>query len=169
MLQLTNRKEVQVSHGHVLEKRKPYQQVILDGEKGWRIVREVPLEDPDSGELLATIGVSWSLQEAWNLSHILGVLPQGMIVCGKNRRVFVYNSAFLTFSRIEADWLETHPLWEEVLEKLRARGRLPEVSDWEGFKEKWLDVFAQEAFSLQTEAQVLADETAFDFFFLSSF
>ena len=49
-------------------------------------------------------------------------------------RLTFYNPAFAQLWRLDEDWLATEPTFNEVLERLRERRRLPEHADFRAFK-----------------------------------
>jgi signal transduction histidine kinase len=133
--------------GAAAEKR----HVVVNGSRRWLELIEMRLGASDGmgGELLGFArdltdleGVQSELQRhvaahATVLEHI----AVGIAIYGPDRRLSFFNTAFALLWQLEEDWLSTHPLVEEVMDRLRERRRLPEVVDFRAFRRQLLTQF----------------------------
>lgn len=68
------------------------------------------------------------------LAEVLNVLTVPIAVFAADGRLRACNAACARLWRVDAAWLETGPALGDILEALRARRRLPEVTDFHAFK-----------------------------------
>lgn len=76
-------------------------------------------------------------------SHIrtLDQLSTAVAIFDHKQRLVFYNAAYQQFWRLEPQFLETSPLDGEILERLRAQGRLPEQADFRQWKNEFLAAY----------------------------
>ena len=125
--------------------------VVVNGSRRWLELCEMRLgrSSGAGGELLGFArdltdleGVQSELQRhvaahATVLEHIAVAIA----IYGPDRRLSFFNTAFSLLWQLEEDWLLTHPLVEEVMDRLRERRRLPEVADFRAFRRQLLAQF----------------------------
>lgn len=73
--------------------------------------------------------------------ELLESLDSAVAIFGTDRRLRFYNTAFSQLMRLEATWLDTKPDLSELMEALRERRLLPEVTNFPEFKRSWIDLF----------------------------
>ncbi|NQU58235.1 MAG: PAS-domain containing protein, partial [Rhodospirillales bacterium] len=85
-----------------------------------------------------TIGFAQKLQEndAQNELKVLDNLSTAIAIFGPERRLTFCNGAYASLWRFDPVWLADEPSLSEILERLRERRQLPEVSDFRAFKEQ---------------------------------
>ena len=74
-------------------------------------------------------------------ANVLERIAVAIAIYGADRRLAFVNTAFAQLWQLEEDWLATHPLIEEVMDRLRERRRLPEVADFRAFRRQLLAQF----------------------------
>ena len=74
-------------------------------------------------------------------SALLDHLSAGIAVYESDRRLTYANIRFAALFGLDEAWLATGPAFDDVLEMLRARGRLPETPDWPRYRREQLDLF----------------------------
>ncbi len=114
--------------------------VVVAGSRRWMELMETRLDA--SGELLGFARDLTDLEavQAELKRHIaahaavLERIAVAIAIYGPDRRLAFFNTSFAHLWRLEEDWLATHPLIEEVMDRLRERRRLPEVADFRNFR-----------------------------------
>ncbi len=74
-------------------------------------------------------------------SDVLEALSTAIAIYGPDRRLRFANAAFASLWDLPPEWLNDQPSFGEVLEKLREKRRLPEVSDFPAFRREQLALF----------------------------
>lgn len=74
-------------------------------------------------------------------AEVLETLGTAIAIYGPDRRLKLANRAFANLWRLDADWLQTEPTLQEVLEALREGRRLPEYADFPEFKRAQVNLF----------------------------
>jgi signal transduction histidine kinase len=126
--------------------------VVINGSRRWLELRETKLEGPGSlagGELVGIARDQTDLEAAQTelqrhiAAHatVLEHIAVAIAIYGPDRRLAFFNTAFAQLWQLEEDWLSTHPLVEEVMDRLRERRRLPEVADFRAFRRHLLTQF----------------------------
>ncbi len=71
-----------------------------------------------------------------NAAHfnILGYLNNAIAIYDTQKYLQFYNKAFLKLWRLNQDFLDKEPRFDEVLEELRTHRRIPEQADFPGYK-----------------------------------
>ena len=116
--------------------------------------REAPLAARDAAEpaLAGTVGVALDLTEQTDAraelsrhdeAHalVLERLGTAIAVFGADQRLSFYNTAFVRLWSLDAAWLDSEPDYATLLEVLRDRRELPEVSDFPAYKAAELALF----------------------------
>ncbi len=135
--------QAQQSGTHKKERR----HIVLNGERRLVEFNEVPLPD-DSG----LIGYAHDVTEIENIQEemqrhisaqadLLESSTSAMSIYGSDKRLKFFNNAFVNLWKLEEAWLETHPTYSEVLEKLRENRSLPEQANFPVFKKEHLELF----------------------------
>ncbi|MBV8167917.1 MAG: PAS-domain containing protein, partial [Alphaproteobacteria bacterium] len=91
-------------------------------------------------------------------AEVLETLGTAIAIYGPDRRLKLANRAFADLWRLDADWLQTEPTIQEVLEALRESRRLPEYADFPEFKRAQVNLF-QMLTETREELLHLPDET----------
>ena len=74
-------------------------------------------------------------------ADILNQLTTAISIFGADRRLTFFNHAFVRLWGLSEAWLETHPLHNEVLDRLRELRRLPEQPDFRAWKQQRMKAF----------------------------
>jgi len=72
---------------------------------------------------------------------LLDRIPSAIANFGADKRLTHYNSAYAQLWALDETWLRSHPLIDEILERLRRAGKLPEQRDFRRWKEEHLRPF----------------------------
>lgn len=73
--------------------------------------------------------------------EVLEQLGSAIAVFGADKRLSFYNGNFVRLWGLDERWLNSGPGLGEVLDELRAHGRLPETSDFRAYRQQALDQF----------------------------
>ena len=90
-------------------------------------------------------------------AEVLENVAAAIAIYGPDTRLTFYNAAFARLWPLEEEWLDTRPAFDEVLERLRERRRLPELADFRAFKRQQRAMFTS-LLSPQEELLHLPDE-----------
>lgn len=74
-------------------------------------------------------------------SDLLEASNMATAIFGANKQLKFYNSAFTTLWRLDKNWLDTEPGYIEVIEHLREKRRMPEMVNFQQFKQQRLRLF----------------------------
>jgi signal transduction histidine kinase len=74
-------------------------------------------------------------------TDLLESVTSGMAIYGADQKLKFYNHAFVRLWKLEESWLQTHPKYSDVLEKLRENRCLPEQANFPAFKQQHLRMF----------------------------
>lgn len=77
-------------------------------------------------------------------SDLLESSSSAMAVYGKDTKLAHYNGAFLNQFGLDAEYLDGKPVYQDVLEKLRAARQLPEQKNFAEFRKEQLGLFQRE-------------------------
>jgi len=137
--------------------------LVVGGQRRLYELTEAPLP---SGGLMA-VAIDHTAVEALQAdlarhvaaaAEVLETLGTAIAVYGPDRRLKLANRAFADLWRLDADWLQTEPTIQEVLEALREGRRLPEYADFPEFKRAQVNLF-QSLTETREELLHLPDET----------
>ena len=119
---------------------------LIDG--AWRAyaLMHVPLDDGGTAGLAvdrsrtaeAEVQFKRHLQ---NQAHLLERLPIAVAVFGPERRLELYNTRFVKLSGLDPETLESKPLHDDLLDRLRDMRKLPEQRDFLGWKRTHLAIY----------------------------
>ena len=126
--------------------------VVVNGSRRWLELSEMRLGAAGSfpgGEILGVAHDQTDLEAAQAElqrhiaahANVLERIAVAIAIYGADRRLAFVNTAFAQLWQLEEDWLATHPLIEEVMDRLRERRRLPEVADFRAFRRQLLAQF----------------------------
>ncbi|MGF1543168.1 MAG: ATP-binding protein, partial [Parvularculaceae bacterium] len=87
----------------------------------------------------------------------LDQVPAAMALFGPARELAYYNAAFHDLWRLDPSFLDAKPMHEDVLDRLRHAGRLPEQADYRAWRARELALYAQEAHPDATETEASDD------------
>jgi len=73
---------------------------------------------------------------------LLDRIPAAIANFGADRRLTHYNSAYAQLWCLESAWLDSHPPLDEILDRLRRAGRLPEQRDFRRWKDEHMRPFS---------------------------
>ena len=71
----------------------------------------------------------------------LDKLTSAIAIFGPDKRLKFYNAAYSSLWNLDPDWLDTHPLDGEVLDRLRTDRKLPEQANYRDWKESQLSAY----------------------------
>jgi signal transduction histidine kinase len=137
--------------------------LVVGGQRRLYELTEAPLT---SGGLMA-LAIDHTAVEALQAdlarhvaaaAEVLETLGTAIAVYGPDRRLKLANRAFADLWHLDADWLQTEPTIQEVLEALRESRRLPEYADFPEFKRAQVNLF-QSLTETREELLHLPDET----------
>jgi len=137
--------------------------LVLNGQRRLYELTEAPL----TGGGLMALAIDHTAVEALQAdlarhvaaaAEVLETLGTAIAVYGPDRRLKLANRAFADLWRLDADWLQTEPTIQEVLEALRESRRLPEYADFPEFKRAQVNLF-QSLTETREELLHLPDET----------
>jgi PAS domain-containing protein len=74
-------------------------------------------------------------------SDMLDRLGTAMAIFGADRKLASWNKAFAALWSLEEAWLDTHPVLEDIFDRLRETRRLPEQRDYQTWKREHLALF----------------------------
>ena len=128
---------------------KAEQLISRHGEQRLTEITEIPLGSSGGG---GTLGVAIDIStidrldsqhklEAWNRDTVLEHLNAAIAIYDDQARLSFYNSAFCQLWELENDWLGQNPLLADVLDRLRDKRLLPEVTDFPDFKARQMAMF----------------------------
>ena len=79
-------------------------------------------------------------------ARTLNQLHIAVAVFDKNQQLIFHNSAFQRFWQLDSQFLASNPLDDEILEFLRAKGKLPEQADFRQWKQEFLSAYDRQEF-----------------------
>lgn len=131
------------------EPRSERRHIIVGGERKLFQLNEYPV--PEENML---VGFAQDVTEVEHLreelqrhisaqSDLLESSASAMAIYGADMRLSTFNYAFVTLWKLEEPWLETHPLYGEVLESLREKRKLPEQANFQSFKQQQVRLFTE--------------------------
>jgi len=85
-------------------------------------------------------------------SEVLNNLSTAISIFGADKRLSFYNQAFADLWQFDEEWLSAQPSHNEILDRLRDRRMLPEVTDFPAYK---ADAMRHYTNLLQTEEEVM--------------
>lgn len=105
--------------------------LVMRGKRNLYDITEVPFSDSFSAGFLVNMskyeGVKQELSDhVSNHSDLFENSSVGIAIYGKDTRLNFFNNAFTALWQLDEKWLNTKPLYQEVLENLRRRELLPE-------------------------------------------
>lgn len=95
------------------------------------------------------------------LHETLAQLPTGVALFDPGGALSFYNQRFAEFFRLDHDWLDARPQFEELLDQMYDRRRLPETRDfaaWKSARREWLHLESR----AETERWTLPSGETFD-------
>jgi signal transduction histidine kinase len=121
--------------------------MVIDGDRRQYHIYEMP--DPDLG---GTIGFAIDTTEREEAeeglkrhiqahSDLLEASNMAAAIFDANRRLRFYNSAFVSLWRLDKNWLDKEPEYFEIIELLREKRRMPEMLNFQQFKQQRLKLF----------------------------
>jgi signal transduction histidine kinase/PAS domain-containing protein len=120
--------------------------VVMAGSRRLLAITEVP--DPAGGTFgFAVDRTDVETTEGELSRHInahgavLENIHAAVAIYGADRRLKFFNSAFADLWGLEADWLGGEPGFDELLERLRERRRIPELVDFRAFRRQQSAMF----------------------------
>src|SRR5581483_317818 len=120
--------------------------VVIGGSRRLLAVTELPA--PGGGTIGFALDRTDLETAAGELSRhvnahgvVLEHIHAAVAIYGLDKRLKFFNSAFAELWGLEADWLAGEPGFDELLERLRERRRIPELVDFRAFKRQQLAMF----------------------------
>ncbi len=115
--------------------------IVVDGKRRLFQISEAPLADGWiagwADEMTAVDALQSSLVAHMEAhQEVLEHLRAGVAVFDAERRLRFFNRAYARMWGLDVDWLSTNPLLPDILEILRSKRRLPEVTDFAEFRRR---------------------------------
>ncbi len=128
-------------------------------------VREIPLP---GGE--GIIGIAEDISQMENqvataqrgeslLRAAMENLVTAIAIFGGDTRLSFYNTAYAQLWDLDPDWLNTHPGYGEILDRLRETRKLPEYANFKAFRQEQLAQFVELQKTTQTSLHLPNNET----------
>jgi PAS domain-containing protein len=76
-------------------------------------------------------------------SSVLNTFDTAIAIFGADRRLETYNGAYVRMWRLPEQWLDAHPTFDDILDRLREMRRLPEQRDFGAWKRELMEQFEQ--------------------------
>lgn len=132
---------------HTQHTSKANRHIVIDGQRRLYHVYEVP--DVDLG---GTIGFAFDATEEEDTqealrrhirahSDLLEASTMATAIFDASMRLKFYNSAYVALWKLDKQWLAAEPTFSDVLELLREKRRLPEVVNFQHFKQQRIKLF----------------------------
>jgi signal transduction histidine kinase len=120
--------------------------VVVGGSRRLVEITERPSADGGAiGFALDHTDVETAEAELWRHvnahAEVLESIHAAVAIYGADQRLKFCNAGFAELWGVEEDWLAGEPSFEEILERLRERRRIPEMADFRAFKRQQLDMF----------------------------
>jgi len=121
--------------------------IIVDGERRLMDVNIMPdNSNRQTVQTLYDITEQEELRSQLNRyvsanAELLEQLSTAIAIFGADHKIEFYNHAFSDLWGLEGQWLDSHPVLGDILEKLREERKLPEQADFKSYKKTWLDMF----------------------------
>lgn len=74
-------------------------------------------------------------------SDVLNMMPTALAIFGADRRLASHNRAYATLWDVPDTWLNSHPSYVDILDRLRELRRLPDQEDFAAWKRDRVDLF----------------------------
>lgn len=121
--------------------------MVIEGDRRHYRIYEMP--DPDLG---GSIGFAIDTTERERAeedlrrhiqahSDLLEASNMAAAIFDGNRKLKFYNSAFVSLWRLDKNWLDTEPQYFEIVELLREKRRMPEMVNFQQFKQQRAKLF----------------------------
>lgn len=129
------------------EPEQEQRRIIAGNKRLWYWMEEVPVKDSN-----IQVGYGLDITRQQELKHelsqhvsahsdLLESSGSAMAIYGRDRRLQFFNQSFTKLWGIDEKWLYTKPTYEEMLDHLRSRGKLPEQANYQSFKEGHMKLF----------------------------
>jgi signal transduction histidine kinase len=127
---------------------------IVAGERRMLDVTDVPMETGSGGlatdaseleQVRADLGRQMDAH-----ARTLDQVSTAVAIFDQSRRLVFHNAAYRQLWSLDAGFLEQHPADGEILDRLRAEGRLPEQADFRAWKTSLLEAYQ----SVETREQI---------------
>jgi signal transduction histidine kinase len=120
--------------------------VVIDGSRRLLELVEAPIASSGTvGYAIDCTEAEAAREELWRHigahGEVLEGIHAGIAIFGADRSLKFFNAAFAALWGLPEKWLASGPAFDEVLEWLRERRRLPEVADFRAFKRERLAWF----------------------------
>jgi signal transduction histidine kinase len=121
--------------------------VVIGGKRRSLDITELPLSEGLAGFALDATAEDNALHEM--MSHVkahadtLNKLATAVAIFGPDQRLRFFNQAYARLWNLDEDWLEQRPPDGEILDRLRETRRLPEQSDYQGWKRQRLHKYSE--------------------------
>jgi signal transduction histidine kinase len=128
-----------VGSGSVYRERLP---LISRGERKSHDVVVLPVEGASVGAAIDVAAIETARGELDRqiaaYDRTLHRVASGVAIFGLDRRLSFFNDAYAQLWQLDVEWLATRPSDSEILDRLRALSRLPEVVNYRDWKSKVL-------------------------------
>jgi len=120
--------------------------VVIDGRR--RLIEIVESPGPDGAVIGHARDVTQLAETQDELARhvsahgeLLQKLTTAIAIYGRDKRLRLFNTAFVELWQLDRRWLATEPDFSAVIELLRHRRRLPEYADFAQAKKQWTQLF----------------------------
>ena len=141
LLEMRQREQV----AETMRAGKPYRErlpLIIGGDRKAHDVIVLPLESGSIGAAIDVAAIESARGERDRLvtayDRTLDRVATGVAIFGPDQRLTFFNDAYRKLWQLDPDWLATQPTDSEILDRLRALSRLPEVVNYRDWKNKIL-------------------------------
>lgn len=80
---------------------------------------------------------------ALTLEKVMELSVNAIVIVNAQGRVNNFNHGFANLFELDFDWLNSRPYYSQVLDKMREKGKLPEMRDYKEFKDKQLKLLSE--------------------------
>ena len=127
--------------------------MVVNGQVHYFEMIEMPFHAEGNLEKISTAGSLYDMTELDNVKRsfkihqsahldVLSELGTAFAIFDTSQKLIFSNKSFLNLWGLDAKFLSSTPSYSEFLEKIRSSRLLPEVSDFKGYKETELKMFA---------------------------
>ena len=114
---------------------------VLAAAVSWALIERMRFLRSAAGARLDFLARSKLVLENDARRDVIDQLKIGVAVFGQDRRFLMANKSFRGHCGLSADALSNTPNFEELLDRLRAEGRLPEQRDFAAWKRRMVALF----------------------------
>lgn len=119
--------------------------LVIEGTRRLFDITEVPVEQGTIGfaqDITRLEEVEKELNQHMGVqSDLMESSSSAIAIYGADQHIKFYNHAFIALWKLEERWLNSHPSYSEILQRLREMRALPEQADFQQFKKEQIAMF----------------------------